>query len=62
MYRTSNVKRVCDRDLKVKKMAKQDGKQDLNNNDDEGPISLQNQTFEFTGPKTSKLEYLYRFY
>jgi hypothetical protein len=42
MYRTSNVKRVCDQDLKVKKMAKQDGKQDLNNNDDEGPISLQN--------------------
>jgi hypothetical protein len=24
--------------------------------------SLRNETFEFNGPKTSKLEYLYRFY
>ena len=33
MYLTSNVKRVCDRDLEVKKMAKRDL-----NNDDEGPM------------------------
>jgi hypothetical protein len=38
MYLTSNVKHVCDRDLKVKRMAKRDGKRDLNNNDDEGPM------------------------